>query len=589
MAFCYQKFDRNKFSSYNCNREITFVYCYLDNITMLKKNIKLKKINIHKHLGKHVMKHSHKIAHHAHHTHHLLSHIWELVLVLSIGFMSLMYAWSSNLPNNTSFSYPLQKVSTVECRTLYRNDMPDSCKINLPIIHWANYEAYKNNSIYRSIYTTLRAAPYSDTWNQKIWAHAWVDMATARGTPLYSIWDGEVFFAGRNSAYGNVVKIKYVYNWEIVYAVYAHMDSILVKAKQKVSKWQRIWAVWNSGNTKWKLWWYHVHFEIDKDNYGRPAYSYMNCPDLKKWHYYIIQHGACRTELFTHQYDPIKIFESNSTYVPETENKIEKKEDKKESKKTEEIIEAKNNDNKLKIDDMKKMLIDNNKDEKKEDKKEDKKENNLINKDNNIVKWKKIIVDDSNHDAPYIVDEKIDDTIKEENTIIDNIEVDDNINDVIDTEEKEVVVIVDGIGDVEEEDKNLLELDFDWINLLAQHFLSLREVEMHSELIEKNLAVGETITLDIDLFKRGVYTNLDDDQIKEVKENNKKHNWYKWILKEPFMFITSNNNIDIDINYLQLITKWKAQVKITGKKLWNSSLIIEFGWKKIWMLDINIK
>ena len=47
---------------------------------------------------------------------------------------------------------------------------------------------------------------------------------------------------------------------------------------------------------------------------------------------------------------------------------------------------------------------------------------------------------------------------------------------------------------------------------------------MHSELIEKNLAVGETITLDIDLFKRGVYTNLDDDQIKEVKENNKKHN-----------------------------------------------------------------
>jgi hypothetical protein len=46
--------------------------------------------------------------------------------------------------------------------------MPDSCKINLPIIHGANYEAYENDSIYRSIYTTLRAAPYSDSWNQKL-------------------------------------------------------------------------------------------------------------------------------------------------------------------------------------------------------------------------------------------------------------------------------------------------------------------------------------------------------------------------------------------------------------------------------------
>jgi hypothetical protein len=50
--------------------------------------------------------------------------------------------------------------------------MPDSCKINLPIIHGANYSAYEDNSTYRSIYTTLRAAPYSDSWNQKLGAHA---------------------------------------------------------------------------------------------------------------------------------------------------------------------------------------------------------------------------------------------------------------------------------------------------------------------------------------------------------------------------------------------------------------------------------
>jgi len=170
-------------------------------------------------MGKCGLKHAHKVSHHAHKTHHGLLHVWELILVWTIWFMSLMFAWSSNLPNNNSFSYPLQKVSTVECRTLYRNDMPDSCKINLPIIHWANYSAYEDNGLYRSIYTALRAAPYSDSWNQKIGAHAWLDIATARGTPLYSIWDGEVFIAGWNSAYGNVVKIKYVYQWEIVYGL----------------------------------------------------------------------------------------------------------------------------------------------------------------------------------------------------------------------------------------------------------------------------------------------------------------------------------------------------------------------------------
>jgi len=538
------------------------------------KKLKVKKIDIHKHIGKHVMKHSHRAAHHAHHTHHLLSHVWELVIVLSIGFMSLMHAWSSNLPNNASFSYPLQKVSTVECRTLYRDDMPDSCKINLPIIHWANYSAYQNDATYRSIYTALRAAPYSDSWNQKIWAHAWVDMATARGTPLYSIWDGEVYFAWRNSAYGNVVKIKYIYNWEVVYAVYAHMDSILVKAKQKVSKWQRIWAVWNSGNTKWKLWWYHVHFEIDKDNHGRPAYSYMNCPDLKKWHYYIIQHGACRTELFTHQYDPIKIFESNSTYMPEAQDKEETEEDKIED---EDVILQTNTWDDLKIDEIKELII--------TDDKED--NNKIVVEDKNIDKWQEVITDnDDSHNSPSVDNKKEDETINETN----------NPDIIIDTEEKEVIVIKEDINDVndtndaeEYEDKNLLELSFDWINLLAKHFLSLREVEMRSELLEKDLSVWETMTLDIDLFKKWIYTDLDDDQIKELKENNKKHNWYKWILKEPFIFITSNNNIDIDVNYLQLITKWKAQIKITGTQVWESSLIIEFGWEKIWMLDINIK
>jgi hypothetical protein len=50
------------------------------------------------------------------------------------------------LPNNTTFDYPLKKVSTLECRTLYRDDMPENCKIDLPIIHGANYDKYQNSA-----------------------------------------------------------------------------------------------------------------------------------------------------------------------------------------------------------------------------------------------------------------------------------------------------------------------------------------------------------------------------------------------------------------------------------------------------------
>gem|GEM_PF-5961217 len=32
-----------------------------------------------------------------------------------------------------------------------------------------------------------------------------------------------------------------------------------------------------------------MHFEIAKDNHGRPMYGYNGCPDLKKGHMTIIQ------------------------------------------------------------------------------------------------------------------------------------------------------------------------------------------------------------------------------------------------------------------------------------------------------------
>jgi len=233
--------------------------------------------------------------------------------------MSWMFAGWVGLPGNNSFVYPLQQVSTVECRTQQREQMEDGCKIGLPRIHNANYAWYKDSTIHRQIYTVLRAAPYKAGRDQNVWAHAWLDIATARGTPLHSIGDGQVTYAGRQNGYGNVVKIKYLFKGHYIHAVYAHMDTIQVEAGQKISAGQQVWTVGNSGTTFGALGWFHVHFEITKDNHGRPMYGYNGCPDLKKWHMTIIQEWLCREQLLNNQYDPIVLFEQSRLWHNITE------------------------------------------------------------------------------------------------------------------------------------------------------------------------------------------------------------------------------------------------------------------------------
>ncbi|MDR2415224.1 MAG: hypothetical protein LBD75_01020 [Candidatus Peribacteria bacterium] len=58
-----------------------------------------------------------------------------------------------------------------------------------------------------------------------------------------------------------------------------------------------------------------MHFEIDKDVGGRPAYVYTNCAEVNQGHYEIIQKGYCRIQLFQYTKDPIVLLEgANATH-----------------------------------------------------------------------------------------------------------------------------------------------------------------------------------------------------------------------------------------------------------------------------------
>ena len=97
----------------------------------------------------------------------------------------------------------------------------------------------------------MRFHPILRTWR----AHLGVDYAAPTGTPVRSVGDGVVEFAGVQNGFGNVVMIKHRNQHT---TVYAHLSRILVHKGQNVSQGQNVGAV---GATGWATG-PHLHFEF---------------------------------------------------------------------------------------------------------------------------------------------------------------------------------------------------------------------------------------------------------------------------------------------------------------------------------------
>ena len=98
---------------------------------------------------------------------------------------------------------------------------------------------------------SMRFHPILQSWR----AHLGVDYAAPTGTPVRSVADGAVEFAGVQGGFGNVVIVKHRNNHT---TVYAHLSRIGVRKGQMVSQSQHIGAV---GATGWATG-PHLHFEF---------------------------------------------------------------------------------------------------------------------------------------------------------------------------------------------------------------------------------------------------------------------------------------------------------------------------------------
>jgi murein DD-endopeptidase MepM/ murein hydrolase activator NlpD len=97
----------------------------------------------------------------------------------------------------------------------------------------------------------MRFHPILQTWR----AHLGVDYGAPTGTPVRSVGDGVVEFAGNQGGFGNVVYIKHRNEHT---TLYAHLSRISVRKGQAVSQGELIGAV---GATGWATG-PHLHFEF---------------------------------------------------------------------------------------------------------------------------------------------------------------------------------------------------------------------------------------------------------------------------------------------------------------------------------------
>ena len=85
--------------------------------------------------------------------------------------------------------------------------------------------------------------------------HNGIDFAGAHGTGLHSSAEGVVTFAGTQSGYGKLVKIKHAFGVE---TRYAHLSAINVQVGQRVSRGDKIGAMGATGRVTGT----HLHYEV---------------------------------------------------------------------------------------------------------------------------------------------------------------------------------------------------------------------------------------------------------------------------------------------------------------------------------------
>ncbi|MDD2907327.1 MAG: M23 family metallopeptidase [Candidatus Gracilibacteria bacterium] len=238
---------------------------------------------------------------------------YTTIWLLGMFLVNTLNPLSALADSSSDIIYPLKQISKLECRFTDFSELGSDCKQDLPILKTSDYTKYATQNggynDFTRLYTVLWGSSYTYGWDVGNGGHMGVDIATAKGTPVYAIAEGTVIIAKEMSMEGNNISIKHIINGKTIVSDYMHLSKIEVKVGDKVNAGTKIGEVGSTGNSTGN----HLHFQIDTNTSSSPAYyNYASCPYS---YYKISEEGVCFNELEKITVDPLAFLETKGAIL----------------------------------------------------------------------------------------------------------------------------------------------------------------------------------------------------------------------------------------------------------------------------------
>jgi murein DD-endopeptidase MepM/ murein hydrolase activator NlpD len=196
-------------------------------------------------------------------------HIMYIILfVLFICIGGLYFENYKKNTKNTILTFNLEYF-----KKIYENENKSK---NEKILELKNINSQYNNyldslpfgSPVKNIFVCSEYGWRSDPFTKLRSFHYGIDLNTNFREPIVATGNGKIIWASVNSGYGNCVKIEHPLTYE---SLYAHLDEILVKVGQNVSKGDTIGLAGSTGRSTAV----HLHYEIRLNDIRIDPYKYL--------------------------------------------------------------------------------------------------------------------------------------------------------------------------------------------------------------------------------------------------------------------------------------------------------------------------
>lgn len=168
---------------------------------------------------------------------------------------------------HNSYNSLLKKLSLAKSKTEFDVQTHDELvrKLNLKTL------LYQNTP---SIYPTYGRISDKYGWRRhpitkRRSYHQGLDFANKVGTPIYATANGVVKKTGRKKLFGNYITLNHKFGYQ---TKYAHLDKVLVKSGDTVTRGQIIGLMGNTGRSTGA----HLHYEVLRYNKHRNPTAYLN-------------------------------------------------------------------------------------------------------------------------------------------------------------------------------------------------------------------------------------------------------------------------------------------------------------------------